>query len=244
MVYYIMKKSAQEQKGEPMRRADADNKTILESNSLTKQAITYHLLKEALIHQDFKPGSVLSERELCAHFGVSRPPVHSAVVQLVADGMLVMEHEKRILVPPATPDDLHEIYEMLEYLQVASIRCQRLFSMDSLRNIQTTLDHMADSINDPSLSIFDRYTLDNQFHSLIMRDVENKRLKRSFEKYSNQYANYSFVMFRSGNWREHELHTHQRIYDSLSNGMLSDFTKCLHEHYATAYANYLAWTNT
>lgn len=226
-----------------MPKADVDNRIILESNNLTKQAITYHLLKEALIHQDFKPGSVLSERGLCAHFGVSRPPIHNAVVQLVADGMLVMEHEKKILVPPATPDDLHEIYEMLEYLQVASIRSQRLFSVDSLRNIQSTLGRMQNSINDPSLSIFDRYALDNQFHSLIMRDVENNRLKSSFEKYSNQYANYSSVMFRPGNWREHELHTHQRIYDALSNGMLADFTKTLHEHYATAYANYLVWTN-
>lgn len=226
-----------------MLKADIDKKTIIESNSLPKQTITYHLLKEALIHQEFKPGSVLSERGLCAYFGVSRPPVHSAVVQLVAEGMLVMKHEKQILVPPTTPNDLHEIYEMLEYLQVASVRSQRLYSMDSLRNIQVTLGRMEHSINDPSLSIYDRYTLDNQFHSLIIQDTENSRLKSSFEQYSNQYANYSSVMFLPGNWSEHELHTHQRIYDALNNGMIADFIKSLHEHYVTAYANYLVWSN-
>lgn len=225
-----------------MRRTDTDLKAYTSAGNLSKQAVTYHLLKEALIHQDFKPGTVLSERELCSHFGVSRPPVHNAVVQLVADGLLVMEHEKKILVPHVTPDDLHEIYEMLEYLQVASLRSQRIFSTDSLRDIQITLDHMEKSINDPSLTFFDRYSLDSQFHSLIMQGVDNNRLKDSFEKYSNQYALYSSVMFRPGNWREPELHTHRGIFDALNDGMLSDFTKRIHDHYATAFSNYLSWT--
>ncbi len=224
-------------------RVKEDARTIADTGGMSKQAITYHLLKEALIHQDFAPGSVLSERELCSHFGVSRPPVHNAVVQLVADGMLVMEHEKKIIVPPTTPDDLREIYEMLEYLQVASLKSQRMFSQDSLRSILATLAKMGNSINDPSLSIFDRYSLDNSFHTLIMKDVANSRLKQSFEKYSNQYANYSSVMFRSSNWRENELLTHRKIYEALFHGMLSDFSRCLHEHYSTAFANYLIWTN-
>ena len=225
-----------------MRKKEAPI-NFTEAGGMSKQAITYHLLKEALIHQDFEPGSVLSERELCSHFGVSRPPVHNAVVQLVADGMLMMEHEKKIIVPPATPTDLHEIYEMLEYLQVASLKSQRTFSAESLRSIHTTLNHMKDSINSPSLDIFDRYSLDNSFHSLIMQDVTNNRLKQSFEKYSNQYANYASVMFRSGNWRENEVTMHKKIFDALSHGMLADFTRSLHEHYAVAFSNYLAWSS-
>lgn len=226
-----------------MRRIDLDHKELLEDSTLPKQTITYHLLKESLIHQEFKPGSVLSERELCSHLGVSRPPVHNAVVQLVSEGLLVMEHPKRILVPQATSEDLHEIYEMLEFLQTAAIRSQNLCSGENLKNFQSSLDCMANNIDNPSTSIFDRYQTDCRFHALIMRNVENNRLRDSFNKYTSQYATYSSIMFHPKNWREHELHTHQNIYESLKNGMLSDFSRCLHAHYAEAFSNYLILAN-
>ncbi|SIQ46492.1 transcriptional regulator, GntR family [Rhizobium sp. RU35A] len=48
----------------------------------------YWLLRQAIVHLEMQPGAVISEKELCAEFGVSRTPVREALQRLADEGLV------------------------------------------------------------------------------------------------------------------------------------------------------------
>lgn len=202
------------------------------TDSPTKQTITYHLLKEALIHHDFKPGSTLTERKLCSYFAVSRPPVHNAVLQLASEGMLKLDPRHGIIVPEVNLDELTEIFEMLETLQMTAVSSHRfVFSREDCDDFKSSIRRMTDVSEDLTADHYLCFTQDQSFHARIVAASENRRLRSSFEIYSNQYAAYSAILFSTRNRGNlvHEMHT--PIIEAILNQSVTDFKKHLHNHY-------------
>lgn len=219
-----------------------NNKTqdsLSASHTSTKQTITYHLLKEALIHHDFKPGSTLTERKLCSYFAVSRPPVHNAVLQLVSEGLLSLDVKKGITVPEINITELREIFEMLETLQVTAFSSQRRnFSREDHIDFKNILERMQSILNDISSDHYQCFLQDQDFHTKIVSASSNQRLKSSFETYSNQYAAYSAILFSAKNRGYHIIDLHTPIYNAIRNQSVQDFKKHLHYHYVNILENF------
>ncbi len=211
------------------------SKQMLDSSKHTesKQTITYHLLKEALIHQEFAEGTVLTERKLCSIFGVSRPPVHHAVQLLIAEGLLRLTKENEMVVPVLSAEDLKEIYEMLEMIQVSAYTLNRSILTENLLEMKHCLKKMDDVARDAQNSPYERFVLDRKFHEQILRNVENERMKECFRKYSDQYAVYT-LLFSKQLWNYDIKNIHEQIYLAVSSGSQRDVSRALHAHYADA----------
>lgn len=69
-------------------------------------------LREAILRLELRPGVILDEAELAERLEVSRTPVREAIIQLIADGLVVRDGRKA-KVAPLDFDDLPKLYDAL-----------------------------------------------------------------------------------------------------------------------------------
>ena len=69
-------------------------------------------LRDAILRLDLRPGVLLDEAELGDRLKVSRTPIREAIIQLIADGLVVREGRKA-KVAPLDFDDIPKLYDAL-----------------------------------------------------------------------------------------------------------------------------------
>lgn len=69
-------------------------------------------LRESILRLELRPGVILDEAELGTRLNVSRTPVREAIIQLIADGLVVREGRKA-KVAPLDFDDIPKLYDAL-----------------------------------------------------------------------------------------------------------------------------------
>nr|CAD6596669.1 GntR family transcriptional regulator [Rhizobium sp. Khangiran2] len=70
------------------------------------------MVRDAIIRLELRPGSIIDEASLAASLSVSRTPVREAMIQLIADG-LVIRDGRSARVAPLDFDEVPKIYEAL-----------------------------------------------------------------------------------------------------------------------------------
>ncbi|MFV0475490.1 MAG: GntR family transcriptional regulator [Pikeienuella sp.] len=70
------------------------------------------MIREAILRLDLRPAAILDEAEIAAGLRVSRTPVREAIVQLIADGLVVRDGRKA-KVAPLDYDELPKLYDAL-----------------------------------------------------------------------------------------------------------------------------------
>src|SRR5271166_4097490 len=80
----------------------------------------YGALKEAIRNNTFAPGYQGSEQEIASQLGMSRTPVHEAIIRLQEEGLVRVLPRRGVVVCAISPDDMQEIYELIIALETAS----------------------------------------------------------------------------------------------------------------------------
>ena len=78
----------------------------------------YRALKEAIRNNDFPPGYQGSEQDMAKRLGMSRTPVHEAIIRLQEDGLVRVVSKRGVMVCPLAPQDVREIYEVIIAIEV------------------------------------------------------------------------------------------------------------------------------
>jgi DNA-binding GntR family transcriptional regulator len=86
------------------------------SNLNTAQNIA-RVLREQILTGKLAPNTRVTQRDLAAQFGRSPMPARDAVKILLAEGLVIQEGSKTILVAPVTLDDFVEIMELRAVLE-------------------------------------------------------------------------------------------------------------------------------
>ncbi|MEV4602298.1 GntR family transcriptional regulator [Amycolatopsis sp. NPDC049253] len=74
-------------------------------------------LRERILDGRLKPGDRLVERELAEDLGVSRVPVREAIRSLEAEGFVVVESPRRVVVRTLARVDVEELFDVREALE-------------------------------------------------------------------------------------------------------------------------------
>src|SRR3954453_8697126 len=80
----------------------------------------YAALKEAIRENMFPPGYQGSEQEIATHLGMSRTPVHEAVIRLQEEGLVRVLPRRGVVILAISADDMREIYEVMIALESAA----------------------------------------------------------------------------------------------------------------------------
>ena len=145
---------------------------------------TYEKLVQHIVSGKCKPGEPISELALTRELGVSRTPVHNAVLQLAKDGLIHHGPNHRPVVRGLTPGDIHKIYEMRILLEGEAARLAAIHmhktQLNRLQKVHKDVEAFEGGRNE-WLQLWMDY--DNAFHLTLANNTGNPLLADDIERY-------------------------------------------------------------
>ncbi|WP_426956838.1 GntR family transcriptional regulator [Muricoccus radiodurans] len=142
----------------------------------------YDALKESIRNNVLPPGYQGSEGEIAVRLGMSRTPVHEAVIRLQEEGLVRVLPRRGVVVCAIAPDDMREIYEAIIALESASAEllagrpeAERAAAAAALDAVN---DEMAAALAGNDLTAW--AAADERFHQALVERTGNRRLLRMF----------------------------------------------------------------
>lgn len=205
----------------------------------SKQQQVYKLIRNAIITNEFPPGTVMVERKLCSIYDVSRSPIRNALQQLTFEGLLTYIPGKGTVVPSFNLEDILEVYDLTEVLQVyATLQCIRQIDRVGMETLNMIITSMKKAMDEGDLYTTAQW--DQRFHDFIVDRANNHRLKTMFEQLSNQKVRFITPTLED---REHYIKSHQEhtaIYQAIVSRDEKAAENSVREHYATLKQYYIS----
>jgi DNA-binding GntR family transcriptional regulator len=140
----------------------------------------YLALKEAIRDNLFPPGYQGSEQEIAIRLGMSRTPVHEAIIRLQEDGLVRVLAKRGIIVCALSPEDIDEIYDVVIALEpraaelLAALPVARRTAI--IAELSALNAAMAQALGRDDLNAWAR--ADERFHQTLVERCGNKRIAR------------------------------------------------------------------
>ena len=140
----------------------------------------YRALKTAIRENVYPPGHQAAEPEIAEQLGMSRTPVHEAIIRLQEEGLVQVLPRRGVLICPISADDIREIYDVM--IAVEGVAAARLAELpkpraeaitDELEQATAAMELALASDDLPAWA-----AADERFHQLLTDRCGNRRLAR------------------------------------------------------------------
>ena len=200
----------------------------LSGNSRTSDA--YVRLKADIRENRMQPGHLEPEPEIAARMGMSRTPVHEALVRLQAEGLVELVPRRGARVLAIRVEDMREIYEILGALEpeAAAGLAARNPSSAELKPLELTLEEMSDALERDDL---DRWAYaDDEFHQTLLELHGNRRLTSVVNSLLDQSHRARMVTLRLREAPIVSTAEHRVIFEFLRRGDPDGAREAFHRH--------------
>lgn len=157
-----------------------------EPTTLNTAQIIAQALREQILSGELAPNTRVTQRDLAAKFGFSPMPARDAVKMLLAEGLVVQEGSKTIIVAPVNTEDFVEIMDMRTLLEPRALE----LSIPNLTAEDLALARAAmarsGTTSDPRQVVADHW----DFHRALYRRAGRPRLIQLIEQHHNLLARY------------------------------------------------------
>jgi len=143
-------------------------------------------LREQILSGELAPNTRVTQRDLAAKFGFSPMPARDAVKMLLAEGLVVQEGSKTIIVAPVNGEDFIEIMDMRTLLEPRALELSipKLTDGD-LAEARAALA-LSGTTRDPRQVVANHWA----FHRALYRRAGRPRLLNLIEQHHNLLARY------------------------------------------------------
>ena len=177
------------------------------------ESVYQHVL-EAILTGALASGTELSEVTLAAELGVSRTPVHEALLRLAADGLVEHLPNRCDRVACFTRDDIREIYEMRTVLECAAVeRAVRRLGAEELAELRADADALASPPHGRTW-VTRALDFDIRFHDALAAASGNERLRADVTRYRHLVRAFCRMSGNPDNLRQ-AVEEHRRILSAL-----------------------------
>lgn len=150
-------------------------------------AVAYDALRVRLRSGDVAPGDRLVDLEIAAQLGMSRMPVREALLQLVAEGVLVST-ARGYRIPALSRSDAHEVFELRRLLEPrAAALAARDLSRAGITQLAAALAQAKAAVAAQDFKRLFQANID--FRDTWVAAVRNKRLAAAISRYADQILN-------------------------------------------------------
>lgn len=138
--------------------------------------IAYSSIRRLILSGEIPEGARVTVRPLAERLGLSPTPIRSALAALEHQGLLEVHAHRGYFVPVLSRDDLLEIYEIRENIEgIASRRAAQSPERASvIARLEELLEEQIECVAAGRME--DYGDLDVEFHRVIWRSSDNKRL--------------------------------------------------------------------
>ena len=204
----------------------------------SKQALAYQQIKEDILNNTYKEGTVMVERRLCEIYHMSRSPIRNALQQLTHEGLLTFEPGKGVVVASFTTEDILEVYDLIEVLQLYAVKSCILKCSDiMLEALQMTLANMRQVLDNGDIYQCTRW--DQRFHELIISYAGNSRLENTYAQLSCQHMRFIATILDDIQLAERSYLEHLTILKAIEDRDLSAAEDAIKAHYHTIKQYYI-----
>ncbi|WP_246018440.1 GntR family transcriptional regulator [Pelagibacterium montanilacus] len=185
-------------------------KTLDLGRQASSSDVIYDALRDAIIRGEIAEGEPLRQDSIAQMFNVSRIPVREAMQRLEAQGLVVSERYKGVVVASLSPEQIIEIFEFRALVEPAVIEAAvPLMTEASLERAQRHCDAFA-AETDPV-----RWgDLNREFHNALYRDCDRPYFLSVIDKTNDLVERYvRLVLFLTQGLRNATTE-HQAILDA------------------------------
>jgi DNA-binding GntR family transcriptional regulator len=170
--------------GVAMRAATREDESA--TTSLVEES--YRALKDAIRRNQLLPGYQASEQEIADQLGVSRTPVHEAVIRLQQEGLVQVLPRRGVRICPISPGDIREIYDVVIALEAMAAELLAAMPAKQRAPVLTELgDHTTEMERALRADDLDRWAAaDDAFHAALIAGCGNSRIARLGTTMSDQ----------------------------------------------------------
>lgn len=207
---------------------DAERKEYMNVR-MTKEELLYQQLKQAVLQNEFEPGTIMVERKLTELYHVSRSPVRYALRQLTKEGLLLNKQGIGIVVPVYNLEDILEVYDLLEVLQMYALQISiKKYDAAADQALGQILDQMKRCLEEENL--VERMEWDIKFHNFMVHHANNKRLNMLFEMMTDQKRRFDVSSYDDMEHGRQTTMQHERIYEAVKGRDLDAVIAAEREH--------------
>ena len=131
----------------------------------------FHLLRNAIVTMELKPGQALSEKDIADRFGVSRQPVREAFIKLSEAGLVRVRPQRGTYVVKISAKQVTDARFVREAVEIAVARraCE-VMSPEAIAGLHLILDSQRKAAEDAAHARF--LVLDEAFHRALALGVD------------------------------------------------------------------------
>jgi DNA-binding GntR family transcriptional regulator len=148
----------------------------------------YKALKDAIRNNVFPPGYQGSEQEIALRLGMSRTPVHEAIIRLQEDGLVRVLSKRGVTVCPLAPEDIREIYEVIIAIEAMAAELLAALPDEERHLVANELEEatsgMEQALRDDDLLAW--AAADDLFHQILVERCGNSRIRRIAQTVTDQ----------------------------------------------------------
>jgi DNA-binding GntR family transcriptional regulator len=149
-----------------------------DATSLVDEA--YRALKAAIRDNVFPPGHQAAEPEIARQLGMSRTPVHEAIIRLQEEGLVQVLPRRGVLICPVSAEDIREIYDVLIAVEGMAAALLAALPENAAVAAAEALDRETAEMEQAleKGQLLDWAAADERFHQLLTERCGNHRLAR------------------------------------------------------------------
>lgn len=181
-----------------------------EFNNLKEKA--YYLIKDMIVHGEFKPNEHIEEKVLADLIHMSKTPIREAINTLEQEGWVEIVPRKGIFVSDITLKDIKDIFQVRErfeplILDLAMGNLERE-KLEGFKEVFLEEGHTQKELD----------KVDHEFHHYILQACNNKHIIKMMENIYEHNQRLRFLTEKSQERREDTISEHIDILDALLAG--------------------------
>jgi GntR family transcriptional regulator, rspAB operon transcriptional repressor len=192
--------------------------------------IAYDLIKDAIIHGRFAPGTWLQEEQLTQALGISRTPVREAFNRLKSEGILDVIPRKGAHIVELSPSEIDDLFEAREVIETQFfIRSAKSISKDLILKFKENLNRqeteMRKSEADSDIWNESRkkyLKTDRALHDALLSSAGNTYWEGLYFNLRDRIEMYGSQLSFDREWFDVAIQDHDNIIDAILN---QDFEK-------------------
>lgn len=153
----------------------------------------YRRIKDAILRGEMPIGHQRLEPALALELGMSRTPIHEALVRLQDEGYVELQPRRGMRVLPLSPRDIREITELLACLEVeaAERTAARRLPPDALAPFDAAIEAMDRALEAGDIEGWNR--ADYGFHVLLIESCGNRYLVDTAKRFLEKANRFRFL---------------------------------------------------
>jgi DNA-binding GntR family transcriptional regulator len=194
--------------------------------------LAYSKIRASLLRGQLDADSVYSAAQFAETFGVSRTPVREALLQLVAEGFLVVVEQKGFRLRRFTPKEIRELFETRRVIETyAAEKLTGSLTDDDVRGLKATLKQMASLAAEGDTAGF--LEADRAFHMAILRRLDNQMLASIMETIRGQVTLFALKAIAYKGRTDEILREHGEILETLRGKDVKKAVRAVVDHLET-----------